>query len=214
MFEGFERRPGLDELDALGAALATSGGVALFIVPGVTPPYATAAQALLMLGTPLLVPNGEEGTDFGPLRAAAELAREPTFRAERQAYYGWMREFVEPLQQHPDQTLAEIEIDRASIILAGERLQSLVSAQRELLGADERKRRWSRIEFASTVVSVGLTAGLALAAAMPVVGAAAPLVGFGGWLASKRANPTPPEPRPLGGASMFVTAQRRLGWDD
>lgn len=45
VFEGFERRPSLDELDALGAALATSGGVALFIVPGVTPPYATAAQA-------------------------------------------------------------------------------------------------------------------------------------------------------------------------
>src|SRR5260221_12226215 len=38
VFEGFPSRPNLDELDALGAALATSGGVALFIVPGVTPP--------------------------------------------------------------------------------------------------------------------------------------------------------------------------------
>ena len=35
----------LDELDALGAALATSGGVAMFIIPGVTPPFATAEQA-------------------------------------------------------------------------------------------------------------------------------------------------------------------------
>jgi cis-L-3-hydroxyproline dehydratase len=42
---GFRRRPSLDELDALGAALATSGGVAMFIVPGVTPPFATAEQA-------------------------------------------------------------------------------------------------------------------------------------------------------------------------
>ena len=45
VFEGFASRPSLDELDALGAALATSGGVALFIVPGVTPPYATVEQA-------------------------------------------------------------------------------------------------------------------------------------------------------------------------
>jgi hypothetical protein len=45
VFTGFRRRPSLDELDALGAALATSGGVAMFIVPGVTPPFATAEQA-------------------------------------------------------------------------------------------------------------------------------------------------------------------------
>ena len=45
VFEGFVRRPSLDELDALGAALATAGGVALFILPGVTPPFADTAQA-------------------------------------------------------------------------------------------------------------------------------------------------------------------------
>jgi len=45
VFDGFKIRPTLDELEALGAALATSGGVALFIVPGVTPPYATVEQA-------------------------------------------------------------------------------------------------------------------------------------------------------------------------
>jgi predicted aconitase len=45
VFEGFARRPDLDELDALGAALATAGGVALFIVPGITPPFADLDQA-------------------------------------------------------------------------------------------------------------------------------------------------------------------------
>jgi phosphomecalonate degydratase large subunit len=45
VFTGLPARPNLDELDALGAALATSGGVALFIVPGVTPPFADVAQA-------------------------------------------------------------------------------------------------------------------------------------------------------------------------
>lgn len=38
---GLQRRPNLDELDALGVGMATSGGVAMFILPGVTPPYAT-----------------------------------------------------------------------------------------------------------------------------------------------------------------------------
>jgi predicted aconitase len=42
---GLERRPTLDELDALGAAMGTSGGVSMFIVPGVTPPFESVAQA-------------------------------------------------------------------------------------------------------------------------------------------------------------------------
>ena len=45
VFTGFERRPTLDELDALGATLATTGGVSMYIVPGVTPPFADVADA-------------------------------------------------------------------------------------------------------------------------------------------------------------------------
>jgi len=45
VFDGFARRPTLDQLDALGAALGTSGGISMFIVPGVTPPYATVGDA-------------------------------------------------------------------------------------------------------------------------------------------------------------------------
>jgi predicted aconitase len=45
VFDGFARRPTLDELDALGAGLATSGGASMYIVPGVTPPYASVAAA-------------------------------------------------------------------------------------------------------------------------------------------------------------------------
>lgn len=36
---GLSRRPSLDELDALGVGMATSGGVAMFVMPGVTPPF-------------------------------------------------------------------------------------------------------------------------------------------------------------------------------
>ena len=39
LVSGLGRRPDLDELDALGVGMATSGGVAMFVLPGVTPPY-------------------------------------------------------------------------------------------------------------------------------------------------------------------------------
>jgi len=42
---GLQRRPNLDELDGLGAAMGTTGGLSMFIVPGVTPPYANVAEA-------------------------------------------------------------------------------------------------------------------------------------------------------------------------
>ena len=45
VLDGFRRRPTADELDALGAGLATTGSVSMFVVPGVTPPYATVADA-------------------------------------------------------------------------------------------------------------------------------------------------------------------------
>jgi hypothetical protein len=178
------------------------------------PPDLTAVQALLMLAAPLLLPRGEEGKDFGPLRDAAALAREAQFRKERQAYYDWMREFVKPLQSAGHRGLDEIKIDQASVKLAEEQLQGLVAAERQLLGKRERRRWWTRTEYAMTVISVGAAAGLALTAALPVIGVAAPVIGFGGWVAGKLGAPEPPEERPLGGASVFVTAQRRLGWPD
>ena len=39
LLTGLPSRPNLDELDALGVGMATSGGVAMFILPGVTPPF-------------------------------------------------------------------------------------------------------------------------------------------------------------------------------
>ncbi len=41
---GFDARPTLDELDALGAGMATSGGIAMFVIAGVTPPFADDAR--------------------------------------------------------------------------------------------------------------------------------------------------------------------------
>jgi hypothetical protein len=178
------------------------------------PPDMTTAQALLMLAAPLLIPNADEGKDFGPLREAASLARDPQFQNERQAYYDWMRDFVRPLQTSGDRELDEVKLDKGSVKLAEEQLQRLVSAERNLLSRMDRRRWWSRTEYAMTIIGVGAAAGLALTGALPVLGVAAPVIGFGGWIAGKLGAPEPPEERPLGGASVFVTAQRRLGWQD
>lgn len=42
---GLRIRPNLDELDAMGVGMATSGGVAMFILPEVTPPFGVDAGA-------------------------------------------------------------------------------------------------------------------------------------------------------------------------
>ncbi|MSP76862.1 MAG: DUF521 domain-containing protein [Rhodospirillaceae bacterium] len=55
---GLARRPTLDELDALGAGMATSGGVSLYIIPTVTPPFASAEQAF----APKPVPQAQRVT--------------------------------------------------------------------------------------------------------------------------------------------------------
>ena len=176
------------------------------------PPDLTAAQGLIMLAAPLLIPRGDEGKDFGPLRAAAALAREAEFRTARQAYYDWMRDFVQPLQSSEHRGLDDVELDRGSLKLAEEQLRGLAAAERQLLGKREQRRWWTRTDYAMTVIGVAATAGLALTAVLPVIGVAASVVGFGGWVAGKLAAPESPDERPLSGASMFVTAQRRLGW--
>lgn len=55
VLEGFGRRPSADELDALGAGLATTGAVSMFVVPGVTPPFSSVDDAFPG-GAPTAVP--------------------------------------------------------------------------------------------------------------------------------------------------------------
>jgi hypothetical protein len=184
---------------------------------GERPADLTAAQGLIRLATPLLVPGGAEGRDFGPLRAAAELARDEQFRQERQAYYDWMREFVRPLQRGggpgPGEVrLDEVELNEASFEVAREHLRVLADAERRLLGKREQRRWWTRTEFVATMIGVGAGVAVALTGPLAAIGVAGSVIGFGGWLAGQRAVPEPGAAGPLGGASMFVSAQRQLGW--
>ncbi len=63
VFTGFSRRPSLDELDALGAGLATTGGVSMFIVPGITPPYQSKSQAMAGNRAPVEIRVGPPDID-------------------------------------------------------------------------------------------------------------------------------------------------------
>ena len=170
----------------------------------------TAAHALIALAYPLLSPNEDEGHDFRPLRDAVELARDPEFQDARAAYHNWMREFVSNLQA-PGVGLDEVKLNPSSLELGEEKLRKLRAKEYEIIKGDERRKRWTVVEYALTVVGVGAAVGIAFANPLVALGVFGPLAGFGGWVAAKRAAPEAPA-RPLGGASMFVTAERRLGW--
>ena len=63
VLSGLKRRPTLDELDALGAGMATSGGVSLYILPQVTPPFASVDQAFAPQSVPEALPVSRADID-------------------------------------------------------------------------------------------------------------------------------------------------------
>ena len=63
VLSGLKRRPTLDELDALGAGMATSGGVSLYILPQVTPPFGSVEQAFAPQSVPEALPVSRADID-------------------------------------------------------------------------------------------------------------------------------------------------------
>ena len=90
----------------------------------------TAAEALVLLARPLMLPApGRDELDT--LRRAVDLARSDDYKAMRTAYHDWFRGIASRLQQHDAITLAEARLDPAS----------LTEAQRELGSCGRRSRR-------------------------------------------------------------------------
>jgi hypothetical protein len=136
-----------------------------------------------------------------------ELASDSNYRRARTAYHDWLREFVAPLQSE-GQALDEIGLDRASLDLAKEKLDDLIADEQRIVASGARSKRWKVTEIAIMMVGTGAQIGLALASPLAGLGAAASFAQFAGWVAGKRAQT--PDPRPLNGASMFTTAERKL----
>lgn len=173
------------------------------------PPPTTAARALIRFARPHLAPPPERDSDqeFTNLRHAIELARDPEFQSKRDAYYAWVRAFVSKLQKGP---MEEVLLDGPSVALMEEELTTLVAEERALVERRSKLRLWTPVEY--TLMTVGaVAAGAApFAAASLAIGLAVggSALGLAGWAASKFGEF--PEPRPLGGAAMFIAAERRF----
>jgi hypothetical protein len=167
----------------------------------------TAATALITLARPLLLPQLDDLDADTALLELVELASDADYRHARTAYHGWLRDFVAPLQDE-GRGLNEIVVDEASYRLAKEKLDDLLADEQRLIRAGGRAKRWTVTEWAMIVVGTGAQVGLALLNPLAALGAMGPVAQFAGWVAGKRAQT--PEPRPLNGASMFVTAEKAL----
>ncbi|WP_158230741.1 hypothetical protein [Frankia sp. CcI49] len=175
--------------------------------PTPSPDEPTAADALVMLAQPLLVPDLSDGDYLRALHDVVTLANDPDFRAARGAYHDWLRSFVARLQV-PGAGLATVQLDQESVTVARRQLTALLTAERRVLANRRSRRRWTMIEWAMTVVGAAASVGLALTSPEAAIGTGSAIAGFGGWVAGRRT--TPPESRPLCGASMFVAADERL----
>src|SRR4029453_13461801 len=81
-----------------------------------------ASDALLMLAYPLLVPDVVGQDPLMVLADAADLARDPEFREQRDAFYKWLRAYLSPFQRR-DQPLGKLPADVGSLELARHRLK-------------------------------------------------------------------------------------------
>ncbi len=97
-----------------------------------------ASDALLMLAYPLLVPDVVGEDPLVVLEDAADLARDPGFRDQRDAFYNWLRGYLSPLQR-PDLPLRERQTDEDSLKVARYRLKGQLDKQAELL---KKKNVW------------------------------------------------------------------------
>jgi hypothetical protein len=171
------------------------------------PAQPVAAEALVLLARPLLMPApGRDELDT--LRRAVDLAQSDDYKAMRTAYHEWFRGIASRLQQPDATTLADASLDPASLGEAGRELGKLWESEQATVRKADRDRMWSRVEVGTVSLSAAGAIGLACAAALPAVGVPVALLTFAGWAINKWRVPKPQ--RSLGGASMFVEAHRRL----
>jgi hypothetical protein len=165
-------------------------------------------EALIQIPRPLMLPRASQ-KPMDMLRAAVDLSLSEDFRNARHAYFTWFRDFITPLRSDdPDTVLTSL--DPASIKLAENQLRKLW-AQEVAAAKQVDKSKWgARVEFGCMSAGALGGIGLAVGAALPAIGVPVAILSFAGWAARRFTNPQPP--RSLGGASMFVDAQRRLDW--
>ena len=169
----------------------------------------SAAEALVQLPRPYLLPPADTN-EFDALRQVIELAQDPEFVKSRHRYFEWFRDFIEPLRTADTTDLAEIHLDPSSLALAEQNLRALFEEELAVVRQGDRAKWFTHGEVACVSAGTAGSVGLALAAALPAVGIPVAILTFAGWALARHAKPQPP--RSLGGAAMFVDAQRQLDW--
>jgi hypothetical protein len=176
----------------------------------VAPDDLSGAEALVQLARPLLLPKSGRDGELGMLRRVVDLAADPDFAQMRTAYHDWLRDVLEPLRTDAAWKLEDLRLNAPVLKEARDSLSTLLQQEKKLVLRADRRKFWTQVE--SSVVTLGTAAGvgLALASPMSLLAAGAALLPFAGWAVNKWQ--TPKDKRSLGGASLFVEAQRRLHW--
>jgi len=190
------------------AAYPSERACAAELAPSRQPPAdLTAADAVVLLAAPLLVPDVSDGDYERALWEVAQLARSPHVREERAAYYDFLRKCVDHLRR-PGMDLSQIRLNVGSLNKAKKDLDGLRKALTKEVARDARRGRWETVEWVVTAFAAAAPVGLAFTAPAAAIGAAGGLCTFVGWVARKATQP--PQPRPLNGASLFATSAERL----
>jgi hypothetical protein len=172
----------------------------------------SGAEALIQLSRPLLLPKQGRGGELEMLRRVVDVAADPDFGKMRTAYHDWLRDVIEPLRTEGAWSLEDLKLDPSSLKEAQDRLNTLWEQEKKLVLRADRRKFWTRVEVSVTTLGTAAAVGLAIAGALPLIGAGAVLLPFAGWAMSKWQLPN--ESRNLGGASIFIEAQRRLHWTE
>jgi hypothetical protein len=151
----------------------------------------------------LLPPPGKDS-----LNAAVELARDSKFRAQRQAFYEDIRQFLAPLEPRSEEqgNDAALYTDPATVRAAVERLSSQMNDYDAFLRGTT---GWKRVEYAMAVLGFIATGILSFANPIALAGVFASV---GQFVAANVSSTAREGNGSISGASMFVTARRELGW--
>jgi hypothetical protein len=98
----------------------------------VQPPDLNAAEALITLSRPFLLPDTDEN-ELDSLRRAIDLALDEDYVKMRSAYHDWFRDFIEPLRVGSETDLTEIRVDPGSLEEAEKRLRTLWTGEKPSL---------------------------------------------------------------------------------
>jgi hypothetical protein len=181
---GVQAVPSYSSLDEAKAELGLRSSMEGQLYPG--------GAAVSILAHEFLVPNDPDDRDDNCLRAAVEIASDPSYRRKRTAFWNWLREYFD------DKNMCHPRAIRDAV----EEMEALLAEQRELV-------RKSRVKtIAKYAFAIGGTAASFAAAGPTALAFAGSFVSLGGFLAD-RLVAEPEMPRQV---ALIHDMRKHFGW--